>query len=131
MAMALAVLSVAIVTISMYGVLLPYRLIERIRDLTSGRLGLWSAVTVRLLLAALLWLTAQGSRTPTVFKLLAALLFLSAIAHLIVGRARLRKFLESLGSWPPWAIRVPCLCGVAMGVFVLWALSSAFGAAAG
>ena len=128
MAIALAILSVAIVVISMYGVLLPHKLIELIRSVTSGKLGLWSAVTVRLLLAALLWFTAQVSRTPILFKILAALLFLSAIAHPIVGRARLRRFLEALGTWPPWAIRVPCLFGVAMGRFMLWAVSPAIGA---
>lgn len=128
MAIALAILSVAIVVISMYGVLLPNNLIGLIRDITSGKIGLWSAVLVRLLLAVLLWFTAHISRTPTLFKILAALLFLSAIAHVMVGRARLKKFLESLGSWPPWAIRVPCLFGVAMGGFMLWAVLPATGA---
>ena len=129
MAIALAILSVGIVVTSVYGALLPHKLIGLIGGITSGKLGLWSAVTVRLLLAALLWFTAEVSRTPILFKILAALLFLSAIAHLIVGRAHLRRFLEALGSWPPWAIRVPCLFGVAMGAFMLWAISSAFGAA--
>lgn len=129
MAIALAILSVGIVVASMYGVLLPHKLIGLIRGVTSGKLGLWSAVSVRLLLAALLWFTAEVSRTPILFKILAALLFLSAVAHLIVGRAHLRRFLETLGSWPPWAIRVSCLFGVAMGAFMLWAVSSAFGAA--
>ena len=113
----------------MYGVLLPHKLIGLIGGITSGKLGLWSAVTVRLLLAVLLWIAAEASRAPFLFRLLAAVLFLSAIAHLIVGRAHLRRFLEALGSWPPWAIRVPCLFGVAMGAFMLWAVSSAFGAA--
>ena len=129
MAIALAILSVVIVVLSMYGVLLPHRLIRLVRGFMSGGLGLWSAVTVRLLLAALLWFTAQVSHAPTSFKALAALLFLSAIAHAIVGRARLKKFRESLSSWPPWAIRLPCLLGVAMGVFLLWAISPAIGAA--
>ena len=128
MVIVLAILSVAFVVLSMYGVLLPHRLIGLVRRLTSGGIGLWSAVTVRLLLAALLWFTAQVSHTPTSFKALAALLFLAAIAHPIVGRARLKRFLESLASWPPWAIRLPCLFGVAMGGFVLWAISSAIGA---
>ncbi len=69
------------------------------------------------------------SHTPTLFKALAALLFLAAIAHPIVGRARLKRFLESLASWPPWAIRLPCLLGVALGGFLLWSISSAIGAA--
>lgn len=128
MAIALAILTAAFIVISTYGVLLPHRLIELIRGSTSGQLGLWSAVTARLLLAALLWLTARLSRTPTLFAILAAILVLSAIAHPIVGRARLRRLLELLASWPLWAIRVPCLLGVAMGGFVLWSISPAIGA---
>ncbi|HBG30827.1 MAG TPA: hypothetical protein DDW98_09380 [Gammaproteobacteria bacterium] len=129
MAIALAIFSVALVVISMYGVLLPKKLLGLIRDSTSGKLGLWSAVNVRLLLVALLWFTAHLSRTPALFRILAAILFLSAIAHVIVGRARLRRFLASLDTWPPWAIRVPCLFGVAMGGFMLWAVFPPLGAA--
>lgn len=129
MAIALAILSVAIIVLSLYGVLLPHKLIGLVDGLTTGKLGLWSAVTVRLLLAALLWFTAQVSQTPTIFQALAALLFLSAIAHAIVGRTRLKKFRESLASWPSYAIRLPCLLGVAMGGFLLWAISPAIGAA--
>lgn len=129
MATALAILSVALVVISMYGVLMPHRLIGLIRGITSKKLGLWSAVTVRLLLAILLWSSAQVSRTPTLLRILAVLVFLAAIVHLIAGRARLRRLLESLDCYPPWAIRVPCLLGVAMGGFMLWAISPAIGAA--
>lgn len=128
MATALAILSVAIVAISMYGVLLPHRLIGLIRGTTSGKLGLWSAVIARLVLAALLWFTARVSHTPILFEILAALLLVSAIAHPILGRARLRRFLETLGSWPLWTIRVPCLFGVAMGGLMLWAITPAIGA---
>ena len=131
MAIALAILSVAIIALSMYGLFLPHRLIGLIDDSMSGRLwlGLWSAVTVRMLLAALLWFTAQLSQTPTIFQALAVMLFLSSIAHAVIGRTRLKKFRESLASWPPWAIRLPCLLGVAMGGIMLWAISSAIGAA--
>ena len=129
MAIALAILSVVIVVLSMYGVLLPHRLIGLVRGFMSGGLGLWIAVAVRLLLAALLWFTAPVSHTPTLFKALAALLFLAAITLPIVGRSRLKRFTESLASWPPWAIRLPCLFGVALGGFLLWSISSAIGAA--
>jgi len=86
MDIALAILSVALVVLSMYGVWLPHRLLGLVSSLASGGLGLWSAIMVRLLLAALLWINAQVSHAPTSFKALAVLLFLSAIAHPIVGR---------------------------------------------
>ncbi len=129
MLIALAILSVTLVALSMYGALLPHRLLGLIRKLTSGDLGLWGAVVARLLLAVLLWINAPVSLAPTTFKILAAVLILSAIAHFIVGRARLKRFLESLLSWPHWAIRLSCFLGVGMGVFILWGISAAIGAA--
>jgi len=126
-AIALAILSVAIIVFSMYGLLFPHRLIGLIHNSMNGRLwlGLWSAVIVRILLAALLWFTAQTSQTPTIFQVLAVVLFLSAIAHAAVGRTRLKRFRESLMSWRPWAIRLPCFFGIVMGGIMLWATSSA------
>ena len=128
MVIALAILSLLIVVLSVYGALLPHRLIGLARGLMSRGHGLWIAVAVRLLLAALLWLTAPVSYTPTLFKALAAFFFLAAIALLIAGRPRLERLIESLASWPPWAIRLPCLMGVALGGFFLWSISSAMGA---
>jgi len=129
MAIALAILSVVIVVLSVYGVLVPHRLVALVRGITSGGLVLWIGVAVRLLLAALLWFTAPVSHTPAEFRVFAALILLAAIALPIVGRLRLERLLESMASWPPWAIRLPCLLGVAMGGFFLWSISPAIGAA--
>lgn len=128
MAIALAILAVVIVVLSIYGVVLPHRLVGLVRGVMSRGLGLWSAVAVRLLLAALLWFTAPVSHTPTLFKALAAVLFLAAIALPVVGRPRLNRFIDFFASWPPWAIRLPCLFGVALGGFLWWSISSAIGA---
>ena len=129
MAIALAIFSVVIVVFSMYGILLPHRLIGLVRGFMSGGLGLWTAVAVRLLLAASIWLTAPVCYTPTIFKALAALILLAAITLPIVGVPRLEKFIEYLATWPQWAIRLPCLLGVAFGGFLLWSISSAIGVA--
>ena len=124
MTIGLAILSVAIMVFSMFGLMLPHRLIALIDNSMSGKLwlGLWSAVIVRMLFAALLWFTAQVSQTPALFQALAVLLFLSAVVHAVVGRTRLKKFRELLAAWPAWAIRLPCLLGVVMGGIMLWAL---------
>lgn len=129
MAIALAIFSVVVVALSMYGVLLPSRLVGLVRGFMPGGLGLWFAVVVRVVLAALLWVSAPASHTPITFKALAALAILAAIALPIVGLPRLRQFLEYLAAWPPWAIRLQCFFGVALGAFLLWSISPAFGAA--
>lgn len=128
MALGLAIFSVMIVVISMYGVFLPDKIIDMVRSNMSGRFGLWVAVGVRLLFAAMLWFAAPVSHTPFALKVIAALILLSAIAHQIVGRARLKMLIELLATWPRWAIRLPCLFGVVLGGFLLWSVSSSLGA---
>lgn len=128
MAIALIFLSSAVIVLSMYGVLLPHRLIEHIDGAMTGRIGLWSAVIFRLALAALLWFTAPVSYSTGGFQALAVILALSAIAHAVVGRRGLKELRVTLAAWPPWAIRGPCLLGVAMGAYMIWAVSPAISA---
>lgn len=120
---ALAFLSVALIVLSLYGVLLPVRLLRMVDNVASGKAGLLCAVVVRFVFAALLWINAQDSYTPATFKVLSILLLLSAVTHFVVGRNLLEKFRHMLADLPLWAIRLPCLFGGAMGMFVIWSLS--------
>jgi len=125
--LALSIFSLALVVFSLVGVLLPANLVGLVDKVASGKQGLWSAVFIRLILATLLWLNSQVSHTPMLFKAISVMLVLSAFAHLIVGRDRLGTFRKVLASWPRWAIQLPCLLGVVMGVFILWSLSPSAG----
>lgn len=95
----------------------------------SRGVGLWIAVVVRLVFAALLWFTAPVSQTPFLFKVVAVVLLVSAIGHQIAGRTHLRKLIEAMAIWPLWTIRIPCILGVLLGVFLLWSISNVLGAA--
>lgn len=122
MTIALAMLSVLIMAMSIYGVVQPRKLMELVRRFMINP-GVWGAVAIRLLLAGLLWLTAEVSHTPITFKVLALLTLLAAIAMPMVGAARMMKFIDYVAAWPPIAIRIQCLLGVALGAFLLWSLS--------
>lgn len=126
MAITLAIFSAMFIALCMYGASLPDKLIELVRSFMSGP-GLWAAVAIRLLLAALLWLTAPISHTPTTFKVLAVLVFVAAVILPIIGTYRLVKFIDRLASWPRLAIRLQCLLGVAFGAFLLWSVSPGIG----
>ena len=124
MTTALFILSVIIVALSLYGVLLPDRLVRLVRGFMQDGTGLWFAITIRLLLAATLWFSAPVSRTPGLFKALSVVMLLTAIALPIVGYSRLNKFIEHISSCPQMLIRLLCALGVALGVFLLWSISS-------
>jgi len=128
MTVALAIFSISIIAMSIYGVVQPSKLTALVRRFMISP-GVWGAVAIRLLLAWLLWFSAPFSHTPLTFKILALLTFLAAIALPMIGAARLMKFIDHLASWPPIAIRVQCLLGVALGAFLLWSLSPGLAAA--
>jgi Ca2+/Na+ antiporter len=81
------------------------------------------AAVIRLFLAGMLWLCAPVSHTPAAFKVLAVIILATAIILLIIGRARLQKLIDWVTTWPPIAIRLQCLIGVAFGAFLLWSVS--------
>jgi len=129
MVFALAILSVALVGVSAYGVVFPYWIIDLVRSNMSRGVGLWIAVIVRLVFAALLWFTAPVSETPLLFKVVAVTFFVSAVGHQIAGRTHLKKLIEVLSTLPLWTIRFPCVLGVLLGAFLLWSIANVLVAA--
>lgn len=118
----LAIVSIIIVLLSLYGVLLPKRLVAWVRGYMAGQFGLATAIAVRLLLAALLWFTAPASQTPTIFRVFAILTMTAAVVFPFVGIDRIRKLIDHVAGWPAWALRLDCLLGVALGSFLLWSI---------
>lgn len=118
----LAILSATIVVLSLFGVLQPQRLVAWVRNYMAGPHGLITAIGVRVLMAALLWFTAPQSQTPTVFKVLAILTLTAAVVFPFVGIERIRKLIDYVAGWPDWALRLQCLFGVALGLFMLWSI---------
>lgn len=125
MATALSIFSLVIVVSSTAGALFPRKLVKIVQGVMARELGFWFAVGVRILLAVLLWFSADVSRTPGVFKVLAVIALIVPIVFLIAGRVRLGRFVDYFTAWPPWAIRVGCLAGIAFGGFLLWSISPA------
>ncbi len=128
MAITLAIFSGLLVALSLYGVVLPLKLTALVRRFMVGP-GILGAVAARLLLAALLWFSAPVAHTPTTFKFLAILVLVAAVALPLVGAGRLLKLIDKVASWPSLAIRLQCVLGAALGVFLLWSVSPALGAA--
>ena len=128
MAIALTIFSLIIVLLSVYGVIQPFSLIQFVRGLMAGS-GLWVAVVARIILAILLWFSAPLSLTPTIFKALAVLVLVAAIALPMIGTQRILKLMKWVESWRPPAIRLWCLLGVAFGGFLLWSISPIWAAA--
>lgn len=57
--------------------------------------GLWVAVALRLTVGALMWMAAESSRTPRVFRVLGLLVVISGLSLPVIGLARM----ESMAVW--------------------------------
>jgi len=118
----LAILSITIAVLSIYGVLLPEKLVAWVRNFMAGRHGLTTAIGVRLLMALLLWFTAPVSQTPTIFRVIAVITLVTAFVFPFVGIDRIRRLIDRVAGLPGWALRLECLLGVALGLFLLWSI---------
>ena len=126
LAIVLAILSVLLAVVFLYGVLLPRRFIAHARGFMAGP-GLGGAVAIRLLLAVLLWFSAPASLTPVAFRILALLMLAAAFSAFVLGAARIQKLIDRMACWPPVAVRLPCAVGLAFSAFMLWSVSPAIG----
>lgn len=122
-AFALAVLATLIIGLSSWGVLFPADLISFVRTFMRRNGSIVVSVAVRILLAALLWVTAPASNTPTTFNVLTGIALLAALLIAMAGSERVSRLIERLGSWPESVLRLQCLLGVALGLFLIWSVS--------
>jgi len=128
-AFVLAVFGALIVGLSSWGVLFPADLVTFVRTFMQRSGSILVAVAVRILLAALLWITAPASHTPAVFKVLTGVALFAALVIAIAGSERISRLIEYVESWPELAVRLQCLAGVAFGLFLIWSVSPVWTAA--
>ncbi len=117
MAVTLTIFSVLVIAMSLYGVIWPVKILAFARRFLVSP-GIWAASGLRLMGAALLWFTAPVSQTATVFRVLAALVLVAAVAIPVMGTARLVSLLEC----PTIVVRLQGLIGIGFGGFVLWSI---------
>lgn len=107
----------AICAISMYS---PSRLISAVRTIGESRWGIYAAVIVRILLGALLILTASDTRFPLFFKVLGTLSMVGAIVISFMGRGRIGALLSWFERVSTLGIRLYLLFGAAFGAFLIY-----------
>jgi hypothetical protein len=84
--------------------------------------GIHFAIVLRLVLGAALVIAAPESRFPLFFEILGGIAIVAAVALLLMGRERLRKFVAWFERMPPAMIRVWLLFGIAFGAFLVYGI---------
>lgn len=121
----LALFGMMIVAAGLWAIVSPERFHEPAAQwlLPAGR---WVGVIPRMVLAAVLWLAADDSRTPIVFAVLALGFLFAGLAILLTGTEGLRTRIKGLTKQPAtlareltqeWAVAI-----VVFGWFLVWAV---------
>ena len=115
---AVIVFSILIVALTLYGLASPPGYIQIARRFQSPG-GLWVAFAIRALLAVVLWSAAPASATPGAFRVLAAITALGALALPLMGPERFTRLVDWGAGRSAATLRVLCVLGLALGLFLL------------
>lgn len=113
---------IVIAGLSIWGIVVPDRLIEIVKGAMAQRWGMRVAVGARFVLGFALIGAASAAMFPAVFRVLGWVAIAAAIALPVLGRKFIGTLLGSLEAWPTLAVRAWLLVGVAFGGFLLYAI---------
>ncbi len=111
---------VIVCLISVWGIVVPDKMMQFVYGAAERDWGIHLAVVLRLILGAALVLVAPESRFPLVFEILGWIAIVAAVGLVLMGRARLRKFVAWFERMPQPLIRIWLLLGVAFGALLVY-----------
>ncbi len=107
-----------------WGIYAPQRLLQTVKRVMDADWGIYFAVLVRLALGAALIVSAPDSRFPLVFLTLGWVAIAAAMAAALLGRVRLRRFVNWWVEWfSPSTARLWLLFAIAFGAFIIYGVS--------
>ena len=114
-------LAVALVSLSLVALVRP-QVITGIGQLFVDARGIWIAVTIRVVAAVALWFAAPATQFPVVFRILAVIALIAAVAVLLIGYERAKRLIDWAIGRPPAVLRMFAVIALLLGGFLLWAL---------
>lgn len=114
------VFGIAICTGSLLGLVQPEKLMHVVYTTANKGWGIQLAVALRLALGFALIIAAPASRFPLIFEILGWIVIIAAIGIILMGRARLSRFVGWFRQMTPAMIRTWLIFGVAFGVLLVY-----------
>jgi len=115
------VIGVTVIVLAGWGIIAPEKLMAFVTSAMDKYWGIYIAVVVRLVLGSALIIVAPASLFPIVFQALGVIAIVAAIALVLMGRKRVRRFI----AW--WSerfsapmVRLWLLFGMAFGGFLVY-----------
>jgi len=115
------VIGVTVIVLAGWGIFAPEKLMTLVASAMDKYWGIYIAVIVRLVLGAALVIVAPSSLFPIVFQALGVIAVVAAIALVLVGRERTRRFIAWWSErFSAQIVRLWLLFGVAFGGFLVY-----------
>jgi hypothetical protein len=111
---------VLVCVLSVWGIIVPDKMMKFVYGAVEKDWGIHLAVVLRLILGAALVIVAPESRFPLIFEILGWIAIVAAVGLVLMGRARLRKFVAWFQRMPQPLIRIWLLFGVAFGALLVY-----------
>jgi len=117
-------LGISLCAFGAWGFFAPQDLLHTVKGVMDAKWGIYFAVLIRLLLGIALLIAAPTSRFPLVLLIVAWIAIVAAVSVVLMGRARLRKFVDWwLARFSPSVIRIWLLFALAFGGFLVYGVS--------
>ena len=87
------VIGVTVIVLAGWGIFAPEKLMTFVTSAMDKRWGIYIAVIVRLVLGSALIIVAPASLFPIVFQAFGVIAIVAAIALVLMGRERIRRFI--------------------------------------
>jgi hypothetical protein len=123
-----SLMAVAIAALGVLGMTAPALLLEMARLLTTGT-GLYGAAVLRVVFGVLLLLLAPGSRMPGIIRVIGFLIVVAGVLTPFFGVAA--GVFTWISAQDPRLIRAVAILPFALGLFIVYAINSPRGGAAG
>lgn len=124
---ALAVVQIAgaaLCLFAFWGMLAPKQLLRFVRRTMAASWGIYFAVAVRLALGIALIVGAPESRYPIPFAVIGWIAIVAAMSAILIGRARLERFVEWwIRRFTPFIVRLWLLIALAFAAFLIYGAS--------
>lgn len=115
-------LGVVVAALSLWGLLAPDKMMNLVTGTLDKDWGIHFAVVVRLFFGAALIIAAPDSRFPEVFEIIGWIAIVAAVAIVLMGRGRLRRFVAWFDRLSQTMIRIWLLFGIAFGAFLVYGI---------
>jgi hypothetical protein len=112
---------IAVAAVGLLGVVRPNDLIRLVEKTWQNPGGFYFAIGLRAFLGAVLIAAAPDCRFPQVVRILGILSLISAAAGALIGRERIRAFIQWWVDRPAGFIRGWAILAVAFGAFLVYA----------